>query len=134
MDSGRLAFGATLAATVWGVALVVAALVAPVYSVMGSSGAHTTATLVEANGEGVLLISAVPLAIAVVVWLALHRFCTTGRRGARNVAWALVILLAGFCLLASVGLFALPAAALLAAAARLTPSGTSGPHGASQRR
>jgi hypothetical protein len=129
---GSWAFGMTLSACAWDVALLVAAFVLPVY---GSSTAsepsgvsvHSASlTLVEVNGLSVLAPVGLPALIAAVVWFALHRKCSRGSRASGHVAWALIGLLIAFCLVAvaSIGMFVVPAAALLAGAAALTPSAT----------
>ena len=70
--------------------------------------AHGSATLLEANGPGVLLVVAVPLVASAIVSLALWR--RRAARGAGPVAWTCVGVLAGFNLLAmlSIWLFILP--------------------------
>ena len=121
--SGRWAFGLTMAAFAWGVALIVAAFVAPAYSVdVGPGGQQTTTTLVDENGLAVLVVVAVPAVIAAIVWAVLHRHRTTGRSA--GAAWVLVALLGAFSVLslASIGVFILPVVVMLALAAKLTPS------------
>jgi hypothetical protein len=121
--SGRWAFGLTTAAFAWGVALIVAAFVAPAYSVdSGSGGQQTTTTLVDENGMSVLVVVAIPAVIAAIVWAVLHRRRTTGRSA--GAAWVLVAVLGVFSVLslASIGIFILPVVAMLALAAKLTPS------------
>src|SRR3954449_4234260 len=95
---GRWAFGLTLAAFGYALALVVAAFVAPVYS-SSSGNASGTETLVGENGLGVVLPVAAPAAVTALVWLALHRKCSRGSRGANYLATVLVVLLVAFCLL-----------------------------------
>ena len=113
---GRRAFVLTVLAFVWSVGLLAAALFAPAY---GST------TLVEENGSGVLLVVAFPAVISAAVWLALWRRCTRGGAVSRVVAWTCVSLLGIFCLiaLASIGLFVIPVAVLLACATSLTTHG-----------
>jgi hypothetical protein len=126
MRRGRLAFGLTVAGFAWAAALVPAALLVPVYSGKTESGSgdsvSTSATLVGENGLGVLLPIAIPAAVAALVWLALHRRCTHGT--AAYWAWSLVALLAAFSFVAaaSIGMFLMPIALLLAGAAMLTPA------------
>lgn len=127
---GRWAFGLTLAAFAWGVALCVAAFVVPVYSSASStagSGAATLSseTLVAVNGLWVLGLAALPALLAGLVGLALHRKCSRGNRASGHVAWALTWLVAAFSVLTgfSIGIFVVPLAALLVAASSLTPSG-----------
>jgi hypothetical protein len=115
---GRRAFVFTALALLWSIGLLVAALVAPVYG---------SATLVDENGLGVLLVVAVPAVLAVAVWIALWRKCTRGGAVSGYVAWACVWVLGAFCLLGilTIGAFVAPVAALLARAASLTPSASS---------
>ena len=129
---GRWAFGMTLLALAWAVALLVAAFVLPVYGSSTASGPSglsvdlDSPTLVAVNGLWVLAPVGLPALVAAVVWFALHRKCSRGSRPSAYVAWALIGLLIAFCLLAvaSIGIFVVPGAALLAGAAALTPSGT----------
>ena len=103
-------------AVAWSALLVAAAIVLPAYgtatkpaSVDSSAGSTTTtattgaATLVGVNGSGVLIIVSIPLAVSLLVALAL-----AGRR--RRVGWVLTALLGFFNLLAmlSIGIFILP--------------------------
>jgi hypothetical protein len=124
---GRWAFALTVASFVWGLALVGAAFVVPVYSVEEGGGSGeavtTTSTLVDVNGLGVLVPVALPAAIVVLVWFALHGKCSRGTSRSGGIAWVLIGFLATFCLLAafSIGMFVVPVALLLAAAAAFTP-------------
>lgn len=113
---GRRAFVLTVVAFAWSIGLLVAALLAPAY---GST------TLVQENGSGVLIPVGIPAAISAAVWLALWRRCTRGGSVSGVVAWTCVLLLALFCLiaLASIGLFVIPVAVLLACATSATPLG-----------
>jgi hypothetical protein len=113
---GRQAFVLTVLAFLWSVGLLAAALFAPAY---GST------TLVQENGSGVLIPVGIPAVISAAVWLALWRRCTRGGAVSRVVAWTCVSLLALFCLiaLASIGLFVIPVAVLLACATSLTTPG-----------
>ena len=115
----------------WGIALLVAAFVLPAYSSStasapsGISVPSASATLVQVNGLGVLVPVGLPALIAAVTWFALHRWCSRGSRPSSYLAWSLIWLLIAFCLveIASIGMFVVPVAALLAGAAWLTPSG-----------
>jgi hypothetical protein len=113
---GRRAFVLTLLAFAWSTGLLVAALYAPEY---GST------TLVQENGSGVLIPVGIPAVISAAVWLALWCRCTRGGAVSGVVAWTCVSLLGLFCLiaLASIGLFVMPVAVLLAGATSLTPLG-----------
>ena len=112
----RRAFVLTLLALVWSIGLLVMALFAPEY---GST------TLVQENGAGVLIPVGIPAVISAAVWLALWRRCTRGGSVSGVVAWTCVSLLVVFCLLAlaSIGLFVIPVAVLLACATSATPLG-----------
>jgi hypothetical protein len=115
MRSGRWAFALTAAAVAWCAMLVVAAFLVPVY--------NDGATLADDNGAAVALPVAIPAALALLTWLGLRHRCTRASRAGTLLAWISIALLAAFGLVgaASIGLFVLPAAVLLAAAASLTP-------------
>ncbi|MGI8801519.1 MAG: hypothetical protein ACR2KV_05010 [Solirubrobacteraceae bacterium] len=130
-DHGRLACGLTVTAFVWALALVAGALLLPAYTGSSSSSgggvvstSNTSSTLAAQNGPGVLLLVALPVFVSVLVWSALHRKCSLGSRSSGQVAWLLIALLLAFAFvaIASIGLFVLPVALLLAAAASLTPA------------
>jgi uncharacterized membrane protein YjgN (DUF898 family) len=132
--NGRRAFWCTVAAFVWGAALVGVAFLVPVYGTSSSSSltlgtphASAPSTLVGVNGLWVVIPVAVPVVIAALVWVALHRKCSQGGRVSGFVAWSLIWTLVAGCVvaIASVGLLFAPVAALLAYAATLTPSGGS---------
>jgi hypothetical protein len=114
-SSGQRAFILTLLAFVWSAGLFIAALTVPEYG---------SATLVDENGSGVLVVMAVPAVISLAVWLALWLKCTRGGTVSGIVAWTCVSLLAMFCVvgLASIGMFVIPVALLLAGAVSVTPS------------
>ena len=108
-------------AAAYGVALVVAAFVLPVYASDSSSSSGETSrgsdTLVGVNGPGVALVLAVPLLVTLAVGFALWQ----RSRWALPITWSLTGLLAALNLLAmlSVGIFVLPVtAALVLACAR----------------
>jgi hypothetical protein len=131
---GRVASAALVIAAGCGVALIVAAFLAPVYesTSASSSGAstHGTDTLVGVNGVGIVAVTCVPLLVTLLVGLALSQ---RSRRGALAVAWGLTGVLAVLNLLAmfSIGLFVLPVTAALivaCASCRPLPTGRS-PHG-----
>jgi hypothetical protein len=122
---GRFPAVALLAASAYGVALVVAAFVAPVYETDSGSSTGQTGraydTLVGENGLGAAAVLAVPLLVTLAVgcalWLGSHRW-------ALPVAWTLTGLLAAANLVAmlSVGVFVLPVTtALVLACARSRP-------------
>jgi hypothetical protein len=129
---GRWAFGLTVLVFGWGIALLVAAFVVPIYSSStasapsGVSVPSASSTLVQVNGLGVLVPVGLPALIAAVVWFALHRKCSRGSRPSSYVAWSLIGLLIAFSLvaIASIGMLVVPVAALLWGATSLTPSGT----------
>ncbi len=122
---GRVPAVALLVAAAYGVALVVAAFLVPVYdSDSSSSSGETTRvsdTLVGVNGLGVALVLGVPLLVTLAVGSALWQ----RSRWALPTAWSLTGLLAALNLLAmlSVGIFVLPVtAALVLACARSRPA------------
>jgi hypothetical protein len=133
LDRGNWAFAFTVLACLWGIGLIVAAVLVPVYSSQtvsldGGTTASSSSTLVEVNGAGVLIPVSVPAAVAFLVWIALRRKCTRGGRISAYVAWSLIGILFALSVLAilSIGLFILPVAGLLAGAAGLTPFGRPG--------
>lgn len=101
------------AAVLWTAALIPLALLAPAYQGESASTngvtTHTHATLVEVNGLWVVWLLCVPLALAVIAWLAL-------RRGTR-AAWLPIGALCAFALVgaASIGIWLLPPAVALVA-------------------
>jgi hypothetical protein len=114
--SGRAAFGLATAAVVYAAAFTVWALVAPVYS----SGQ----TILEVNPEfSVRVAIAMPLLVTSTVWLLLHVACrfdaSLARIAGSTVAWLLIAfaVITGF----SIGVFVMPGAVMLVAAAALTP-------------
>jgi len=115
------AFGLTVLAVLYGVALLVQILVVPEFA----SGK----TLFEYGGSGTLLIFGQPLLVSLVVWVLLNRHCKTGNRAAGRVAevgvsfYVVYSIVGGFTI--SAGAF--PAACLLLAAVLLTPRGTASP-------
>jgi hypothetical protein len=120
---------AVAVALAWSVALLVAATVVPVYgtSTETASGTVTgSATLVDENGSGILLVVAVPLLMSVIVGCTL--WSRGARRGAGMIAWTATVLLAGFNLIAmlSIGLFIVPVTVCLAIACALRQSGPRG--------
>lgn len=121
---GRVASVALLIAATCGVALVVAGLLAPMYTTATESASgevtYGTDTLVGVNGPGAIAILGVPLLVTLAVGSALWQ----GRRGAVAVAWTLAGLLAAFNVLAiaSIGMLTVPiTAALLVACAVRRP-------------
>jgi hypothetical protein len=116
---GRPASVALVIAGVWGLGLVVAGFVVPMYRTMteSTSGevARGTDTLVGANGLGVVVVLAVPFVVTVLVGCAL---LLRAHRGALPVSWTLTGLLAVLTLLSmpSIGLFIIPITACLAVA------------------
>jgi len=119
----------------WAVALLVAALVVPVYtdesstSTLSAAGKVTSSTikthvtLVGENGQGALIALAVPAILSALVGLALHRKRTRGGVNGQ-IAWALVAALAVFAVLGmfTIGLFVLPVVGMLACATAITPA------------
>jgi hypothetical protein len=125
---GYWAFGLATAGVLWAAALIPGAFFFPAYS--GESGttagvtAHTTDTLVGANGVWVVALFVPPVVLAVIAWLGLHRYCSTGSRNGRLIGQIATGLLAAFAILSfSAGFLALPAVLLVAVALALTPAG-----------
>ena len=126
----RRARAALTLAAVWGAGLLVAAVTVPVYAVESGGTARGgglltssgSATLVEVNGPGVLIVAAAPLLATVLVAVLLS--AQTRRRAARVAAWAPVGLLAGLAVLglATVGVFLLPVVVALAVAVDADPA------------
>jgi hypothetical protein len=135
---GRSAFLFSLAAVGWSALLLVGAFTFPVYDTEDSSGSAQLvngktivvsdqsseggATLVDENGTGVVLVTAVPLVVVLLGASLLHRYCSRGSQWADSLAWALIVVLGLFSLIASasIGLFVLPAVLLLGISAALT--------------
>ena len=109
---GRLEWISLAIALASGAGLVISALLAPVYQSqsVSSSGvtANGSATLVDVNGWGALLIAGVPLAAAAVAGYGLWR--RAGRPGAGVLAWTVTGLLACFNVvaMATIGVFVVP--------------------------
>ena len=81
-------------------------------------------SLTEANPELVARLAiAFPLAVTGTVWLLLHHACSRDRRWSRAVAQGIAWILVAFSWLTgfTIGLFVLPIALALLAAALLTP-------------
>jgi hypothetical protein len=118
-----------LAALVWSLGLVLAALWAPVYSTSsGSSSVNGvtlgSATLVQENGAGVLIPVGVPVLVSAVVLVAL-RARRAGAHWAAPVAWVAIAVLGAEALLGlmTIGLFIVPALVLLILAMRQPAAG-----------
>ena len=136
---GRWAFGLTSASVIWALALVPAAFLVPVYGTAGSgpvSGPggtstveawHGSATLIAVNGASLrlLIVLALPGALAAIAWGGLHQLCTRGRITGRRVASAAAVLLTALTVLTgfSIGIEMLPALGLLIVGRALTPAG-----------
>ena len=129
-----LPFVLSTAAVAWSAAVVAVAYLAPLYSVESDTGSctsgghctshaeHTTATLVEMNGEWVLVIIGVLVAIAALGWLGLHLYCARGTRVGLIVGWATAIAITGFSVIAiGMGILTLPMAIMMIVAAAMTP-------------
>lgn len=104
---GRAGWISLAVALAWSAGLVIAAMVAPMYSSSGGSGSGT-ATLVGVNGWAVLLVVGAPLVAAALTAGALWR--RADRAGAGVSAWVVTGLLACLNVLAllSIGVFILP--------------------------
>jgi hypothetical protein len=129
-----LAFVLSTAAVAWSAALVALAYLAPVYSGASetatctaggqctSQTVHTSATLVETNGDVVLVIVGILVAVAALGWLGLHRYCASGSRLGLIVGWAAAFRITGFSLISfGLGILTLPMAIMMIVAAAMTP-------------
>ena len=118
-------------AVAWSAALVAVACLAPVYSGESDTSrctagggctsptAHTTATLVQMNGDVVLVIIA---GIAALGRLGPHRCCARETRAGLVVGWTAAIAITGFSLISfGMGTLTLPMAVLMIVAAAKTP-------------
>jgi hypothetical protein len=127
-DQWRLAVRLSVAALVWSLGLVLAALIAPVYSTSSTSDVNGvtlgSATLVQVNGAWVLLLVGIPAAMSALVILAI-RARRLGARWGVPLAWTAIALLTAEALvgLETIGLFIVPAIILLAVATRRAPGG-----------
>ncbi len=115
----------------WSIGVVLAALLMPVFN--GQTATNelngvtlTTATFVQANGAWVLIPVAAPVAVTVLVGVALRARRTAGPPWLGSAAWtaiALVFVLA-LVTIASIGAIMIPVAVLLGLAMRLVPAAT----------
>jgi hypothetical protein len=112
--SGRIAFGLTLMAGLYGLALLAWAAAIP--SIDGE-------TLVEYGGPMSLVLLSQSLLAAGALWALLRRRCTTGSRGATAAAWLFATLFLAWSVLGALSFAAgaLPAAAVLLLATAVTP-------------
>ena len=119
------AFWASAAGIAYGGLLTLLAFTLPVYSTDTSSGGSATATLVEENDLGAVVL--LPLVVAAGVFALLHLVCRSGSRPALGAAWTLAILTALLAVLGAmtIGVFIAPLAILLVYACRATPRGRS---------
>ena len=130
----RLPFVLSTASVVWSAALVAVADLAPVYSGESETGTctvgggctsqtvHTSATLVETNGDVALVIVGILVVVAALGWLGLHRYCASGSRLGVIVGWAAAFAITGFSLISfGMGTLTLPMAVLMIVAAAKTP-------------
>ena len=118
LDRGRRAFTLATGAVVWAAGFTWWVLTASVYS--------DGQTILEANPETTVRVAiAIPLAASAVVWMLLCVACRANRRWARTcgIAAASVLLLFALVTGFSIGLFVLPGAVALVAAAVSTPVG-----------
>ena len=92
-----------------------------VWALFGSAYSSGESVLDE-NPDATVAVAA-PLVVAAAVWLLLHVARRNGAVGARRAATVLAWLLVAFAIVTgfTIGLFVLPAAVALVAAAALTP-------------
>ena len=118
----RTAFWLATGAVAWALGATGAMLTAPFYQPGGE-------TILQANAELTVRVALlVPVVASALVWLALHIACRDGRPAARRAGLAVASLLLFFALLTgfTIGLFFLPGAVALTAAAVMTPTGPPG--------
>lgn len=116
---GPSAFALATGAVVWAAGFTAWALTAPGYS--------DGQTILEANPETTVRVAiAIPLAVSAVVWVLLNTACRTNSGWARSCGIAAASLLVLFAVVTgfTIGLFVLPGAVALMAAAVRTPVGT----------
>ena len=125
-DRWRLSVRLSVAALVWSLGLLLAALIAPVYSTSSASDVNGvtlgSATLVQENGAWVLILVGIPAAVSAVVIVAL-RARRSGARWGTPLAWTAIALLTAEALVGvmTIGLFIVPAIVLLVVATRRAP-------------
>jgi hypothetical protein len=115
VQRGWLSFGITVAAVLYGIALL--AWVAFVPSTDGE-------TLLEYGGPWSVAITVQPLLISLLMWGLMRRRCMTGSRAATIASWAIAGLYLPWSVLGALSLAAgaFPAAFLLLIAVTLTPA------------
>jgi hypothetical protein len=111
------AFLFATAAVAWGAAFLAWSLLGTAYSSVDSSGNSSGGPLAHAGDPLQVALAALPLLVALVAWLLLHRVCATGASPRSATAVALAV--GGFTILsaASIGLFLAPLAILIGVAA-----------------
>lgn len=116
-----IAFGLAALAVAWGALLVVGAFTAPAYRHSDPGRRSYTTTLVQENGYWIVVPTAVPALIALVVGLMLYRRYRLGSANAGIVAWLGIGLLFAFAIvtLTTIGLYVLPVALFLSGSALL---------------
>lgn len=131
----RLAVRLTVAAVVWSVGLLLAALLVPAYNGQTRGGVNGLTliklTAVQADSTWILIPLAVPAAVSLLVGFALRRRRHRRRPGPSVLlAWRSIALLGvlTLVLIGSVGAFFIPVVILLALGLRLAPEqGTDAP-------
>jgi hypothetical protein len=135
---GRSAFQLTVIAFMWSLGLILVAFTVPTEGVssgraISRPGAESVTvteshgvTLFSHYGLKIVALIAIPAIISGAVWVALHRKCNAGSLRAGKLAWGMIVLLTMYAFVGgfSVGLWAFPVVALLAAAAARTPAGS----------
>jgi hypothetical protein len=134
MRRWQLALRLTVAALVWSLGLILAALLVPAYGT-NSSGTDgltlTSSTLVQAHGAGALAAVVLPAIASLVVLGAILHHRRDGATWSARVAWTAIGVVIAESLLGilSVGAFMLPAAVLLTLSMRLLPARRPAPAG-----
>ncbi len=116
----------TVAAFVWSLGLLPAALLVPVQNQTESSAnglSLTRATLVGADGVKVLIPVALPAVLTALIALTMRRRYRTGRDWSTPAAWAMVGLLGLLVVVSNVslGAFIVPTVVLVGVALALLP-------------
>jgi hypothetical protein len=125
----RMAVRLAVAALVWSLGLVVAALTLPVESSSTASVSVdgvtlTHSTLVQENGVRALVLAAIPLLVSLTVAAAMVNRRRRSDAWSRPVAWGAIGLLAleAAAGILTIGAFILPVVILLILAVRLVPA------------
>lgn len=143
MTRQRLPFVLSTGAVLWSLALVGVAYWLPAYSGndvetscsqagtrCSTTSSSTSATLVEMNGDRVVAIIGILIALTVICWLGLHVRCATGSRVGLASGWITALAMLAFALISfGLGLFVAPMAIMMIVAAATVSGPPAGPAG-----